>query len=343
MMKRIHKMLIGILAALILVCSGNGCRPGNSRIAFFIYDETDTFMLEMMSNMESLIPAGISTEVRYAGNSQTIQNQQIVELADTGVKLFVINAVDRLACSSIAELCVSRNIDIIFFNREPLEDAMISEHIFYVGAASESLGKKQADMAAVLFGNDFQNGSYDKNGDGVVQLAIIKGEQGHQDAEKRTDNCVSQMKALGFEVEVLGIEVANFNRENGYEAMKRLYALYGGEIELLFANNDDMALGAIDYLLEAGIFSQESDASGQPFIVIGVDGTAAGLDMIGQGLLYGTVLNDSAKQADAIVTLADYFLHNRELSNFPYPIINDHYIYVDGDIITSSNLGIYTK
>ena len=342
-MRVTHRVLIWILTVLFSVCVPTGCAPHDARVAFFIYDETDTFISEMMAKVDDLIPPGLTTYVRYAGNSQTIQNQQILELAETGVKLFVINAVDRLACNSIVEMCLSRDIDLIFFNREPLEDALKGEQIYYVGAAAASLGQKQAEMVAALFGSDFRGSSFDKNLDGVVQLAIIKGEQGHQDAEKRTDNCVSRLRELGFAVEVLGIEVANWNRQNGYEAMKRLYAQHGDKIELLFANNDDMALGAIDYLLETGIFSPKNDAAKQPFVLVGVDGTEVGLEMIRRGLLYGTVLNDSDKQADAIVTLTDYILHDKDLSDFPYEIINSHYVFFDGDIITQASIGNYTK
>ena len=335
------KIKAWILAALTALIVLTGCGSNTYRVAFFIYDESDTFISEMMTKVTDLIPSGVTTEIRYAGNSQAIQNQQILDLADTGVPLFVINVVDRLACGSIVEKCVNSGIDIIFFNREPLEDAMNGKNIYYVGAAAESLGKKQADMVAALFGGDFQDGPYDKNHDGVIQLAIIKGEQGHQDAEKRTDNCVSQLKGLGFKVDVLSIEAADWSRASGYNAMARLYPQYGGDLELLFVNNDDMAVGAIDYLLENKVFSQTANPPDLPFVVVGVDGTAVGLDMISQGFLYGTVLNDSARQADAIVTLTDYLLTGRDLADFPYEIKNGHYIYIDGDIITSKNLSEY--
>ena len=342
-MKTTRKVLILMLAAFLALYVPWGCGSNDNRVAFFIYDENDTFLSELMAEMDRLIPPGIATDVRYAGNSQAVQNQQILEIAKSGVKLFVINAVDRLACHSIVEMCLDRGIDVIFFNREPLEDAMKGENIYYVGAAANNLGEMQAEMVDALFGGYFVGGPYDKNRDGVVQLAIIKGEQGHQDAEKRTDNCVSRLRDLGLEAEVLGIEVANWNRKNAYEAMERLYAQHGELIELLFANNDDMALGAIDYLLEAGIFSPSAGTAGQPFVVVGVDGTAVGLDMIGRGLLYGTVLNDSAKQADAIVRLIQHLINGVEISDFPYEITNGHYVYIDGETITQANLSQYTQ
>ena len=329
-------IIISALAALL-----SGCGQGERKIAFFLYNGSDTFIAEMMEYMTSKIPAGTYFEVRDAGNSQAVQNQQIVELIDSRFDLFVINAVDRLACSSIVEKCSKSGIPVIFFNREPLEDALNVSDVFYVGAAADSLGRKQADMVAELFGGGFAGSDRDLNGDGIIQLVILKGEQGHQDAEKRTDNCVGRLKELGFKTDVLALEVADWKRRDAYEAMRRLYTSYGGQIELVFANNDDMALGASDYLTDAGIFSLKKQEYSQPFVIVGVDGTLVGLEAVENGLLYGTVNNDSIKQSDAILTLADYILSGKGLDGFPYAIANGHYIFIDGDIITQSNLSEY--
>lgn len=338
------KKLFSLALALVLlfgILSFSACAPGGPKVAFLIYDGKDTFIAELMEKVQQDMPAGIAYEIREAGNSQARQNQQITELIESGVSLLVVNAVDRLACNSIVEKCQTEGVDVIFFNREPLEDALTGgENIYYVGADADSLGKKQADMVAPLFGG---GRSFDKNGDGVIQLVIIKGEQGHQDAEKRTDNCVLRLKALGFETEVLAIDSAGWMRREGYDAMQRLYADYGEEIELVFANNDDMALGAIDYFLDEGIFKAANGEYGQPFVVAGVDGTQVGMEAISDGLLYGTVLNDSAKQADAILCLIDHLLNKKDMDDFPYTVKNGHYIYIDGDIITNDNLAEYTS
>jgi len=342
MRKKIKQILMMIPAVCLLIGAPLSCGQRGQKIAFFRYKGGDTFISEMMEYMTARVPDGITYEVRDAGNSQSVQNQQIIELIDGGFDLFIINAVDRLACSSIVERCVKEGIPVLFFNREPLEDALIGRDVYYVGAAADSMGKKQAEMVADLFGGDFRDSKFDKNNDGAVQIVILKGEQGHQDAEKRTDNCISRFNELGFRTDVLGMEVADWNRRDGYEAMRRLYAQYGDKIELVFSNNDDMALGAIDFLLNEGVFFVDRSVDEQPFVIVGVDGTAVGLESIKQGLLYGTVNNDSVKQANAILTLTDYILNGRSFDDFPYVVINDHYIYIDGDIITLENVRDFT-
>jgi methyl-galactoside transport system substrate-binding protein len=337
------KFIVRLVFAIVLISSLqillSSCANRSTRIAFFKYQGGDTFINEMMEYMITRVPEGVEFEVRDAGNSQSVQNQQIVELIESGFDLFVVNAVDRLASSTIVARCAADGIPVIFFNREPLEDALIgNENMFYVGADADGLGRRQAEMAAELFTDDFAGSRFDRNGDGIIQVAILKGEQGHQDAERRTDNCVARLRELGFTVEVLAIEVADWNRRNSFEAMRRLYERHGNEIELLFANNDDMALGAIDYLLYRGIFTEDISAYDQPFIIVSVDGTAVGLEAIERGLLFGTVNNDSVKQSEAILALIEHILGDIGFEYFPFEITRGHYIHIDGDIITSANL-----
>ena len=329
---------------IILCLALTGCGQPSAQIVFFIYDENDTFISELMQRMSAMIPEEVTAEIRYAANSQVVQNQQIISFVGTGVELFAVNAVDRLACGAIAEKCIKSGIDVIFFNREPLEDALIASNNYYVGSDASSEGRKQALMVAELFdGENFHQSKYDKNGDGVVQIVILKGEQGHQDAERRTDSCISQLRELGYSVEILGVEVADWNRTSGYEAMRRLYENYGKQIELVFSNNDDMAMGAIDYLIEAEVFFENPLEYDQPFIIVGVDGTTVGFSAIRRGLLYGTVQNDSESQADAVMTLAAYILKGRDMKDFPYQITNNRYIYIEGDVITLRNLKDYIQ
>jgi len=65
-------------------------------------------------------------------------------------------------------------------------------------------------------------------------------------------------------------------------------------------------------------------------------------DAIEKGLLYGTVYNDSVKQADAILALVDYILNDKNFDDFPYAITHGYYINTDGDIITQANVTDFT-
>jgi methyl-galactoside transport system substrate-binding protein len=75
-----------------------------------------------------------------------------------------------------------------------------------------------------------------------------------------------------------------------------------GSIELILANNDDQALGAIEAMNEEGYNTGEADAGYIP--VFGVDATAVAMEAITAGKMTGTVLQDGPAMAGCIVDLA---------------------------------------
>ena len=342
-MKTRTKLIIGafvsgvfaVILAAVLILPLNRQNP--LRFAFFLYDLSDTFIAEMMRQFISTIPDGVDFEVFDAGSSQSVQNRQIADALDIGFDIFIINPVDRLASGSIVERVTRDDIPIIFFNREPLIEALEGhENVFYVGAATDSQGRKQADLAFEFFMGQY--GQEMLGADGRAGLVILKGEHGHQDAEIRTASSIDRLRELGFEFDILAIQTANWRRHDAFHAMRQLRIQFGDEIDLLFANNDDMALGAIDFLLHAEIFTEGLPAHEQPFIIVSVDGTPVGLEAVYNGLIFGTVQNDIAGQTDAILTLAYYVVTGQCLSQFPHTIVNNHFIYVYGDIITQENI-----
>jgi methyl-galactoside transport system substrate-binding protein len=317
-------LLIAIAAVFILDSSSRN----EQRFAFFLYDGSDTFIAEMINYIMDTKPTNITYAVFDAGNSQSIQNRQIVEFIDNNYDVFIINTVDRLAGSAIVERLSRDGIPIIFFNREPLAEALIgNDNVFYVGAAADVMGVQQAEIAAEFFSDT-----------DTINVVVLKGEHGHQDAEKRTENSLNHLRELGFNVNVLAVRSANWRRQDAFDVMRTLYSQFGGEIDLVFSNNDDMALGAIDFLLSAGIFIEGVEVQEQPFIIISVDGTPVGLEAVYSGLIFGTVHNNISVQSSAILTLADYIVNNRNMASFPYVITNNHFIYINGDIITRDNV-----
>lgn len=329
------------LSVILVILILTGCQKPKMKVGILVYEEQDTFIAELVSDITTHMPDDVWYQIVYASNSQSVQNQQLLKFIKEDVDLLLVNAVDRLAGSAIVEKSQQAGIPIIFFNREPLaSDLEGAQYTYYVGADADDLGVKQAEIVNALYRNPNQlNNRYDKNRDGKIQMVIIKGQQGHQDAEKRTQNNIGRLQELGYQVELLSTRVANWQRQESYEVMEELYETFGDQIELVLANNDDMALGAIDYFLDVNIF--EPNASlvfNQPIVIIGVDGTEAGLDAIRNGLMYGTVLNDAKKQSEAIIELIDYMLMKKDMDQFPFVIENEHFIYIEGKIILKENI-----
>ena len=91
-----------------------------------------------------------------------------------------------------------------------------------------------------------QNSQIDHNKDGKIQYVVLEGEAGHQDAIIRTENAVDTLNKNGIELEKLSYQIANWNRAQAQNRMEQMLGQYKNKIELVLANNDDMALGALD-------------------------------------------------------------------------------------------------
>ena len=102
----------------------------------------------------------------------------------------------------------------------------------------------------------------------------------------------------GIILDKVGYAIANWNRAQSRSKMGQLIDSSDAQIELVLANNDDMALGAIEAYQDREIPRDEWPA------IFGIDGTQVGLKAVEEGLMTGTVYNDSAGQAKAMEALA---------------------------------------
>ncbi len=337
------KNKIGLLILSCLLLSS--CGQEKISAGVFIYDEADTFIHSLdVSLQEELKNAGYSYSVSYASNSQIKQNEDIVERVDNGSpdRLF-INRVDRRSSSAVIDKVSKKDIPVVFFNRQPLDEDRVrgrenNPNIFYVGTNPVFEGKEQAKRAEARFkGENGLNKKYDKNGDGIIQLVLIKGEIGHQDSEKRSSSALSALAEDGFEAETLSSVYCNWSRDRAKTSRREIREQYQDKIEVVLSNNDDRAIGAIDYLLENGYVDQ---TTGQlPFPIFGVDGTEIGLQYIQRGFLSGTVKNEGKEQAKACVEIVkDIFKEGKISADFPYSRQNEYTVYVEGKAITQENL-----
>ena len=121
---------------------------------------------------------------------------------------------------------------------------------------------------------------------------------GHQDAIIRTENAVETLKNSGIVLEKLGYGIANWNRAQAQNRMEQMLGQFQNKIELVLANNDDMALGAIDAYEKTNLTE-----SAYP-VFFGIDGTEVGLEAVLDSKLSGTVYNDKEGQAAAMAKLA---------------------------------------
>ncbi len=290
--------------ALAVLLGAGGCAQGGEdtdtlRWGVILYAQDDTFIASLTQDLERLVQEAevergqrINLSVMDAANNQTAQMGQVDRLLERGCDVLFVNIVDRTAAAVIVDKAQEAGVPLVFFNRQPVaEDINYRGRVFYVGASAEESGRLQGELVAQAWKEE----GLDRNGDGVLQYVMLEGEPGHQDSLLRTEYSIEAVTGAGIEVEKLANAPANWNRGQGAARMNQWIKEYGERIEVVFSNNDDMALGAIDALREWG---------GPMPLVVGVDATAPAREAVAAGDLYGTVLNDARGQAQAMVDLA---------------------------------------
>lgn len=340
-------MKIKLMAALMVVCLGAQllCACGKSQppavnrvyVGVTCYNQSDTYIGELMACFKEQLSAlgrdnlETTVTIRDAAGSQRTQNDQVRELIRAGCNVLCVNLVERADPSEIIDLARENNVPIIFFNREPVAEDMLQwDGLYYVGAEARQSGTMQGELAAAAIK---ANSQLDRNKDGKIQYVVLEGEPGHQDAIIRTENAVETLKANGIVLEKLGYRIANWNRAQAQNRMEQMISQYQNNIELVLANNDDMALGAID-AYEALNYTE----SAYP-VFFGIDGTDVGLKAVEEGKLAGTVYNDKEGQAQAMAQLAVALCFGTGMEDMEFT--NDKYIYLPYAKVTVDNVADY--
>ena len=125
------------------------------QIGVTIYDSYDTFLSGYMTAFEKEISKKRAEGVeiglfRYnAAGSQALQNEQVEEMLEKDCDVLCVNLVDRTAPSEIIDMAKKKNVPIIFFNRELVDEDLAQwNQLYYVGADAKQSGVLQGEMAA---------------------------------------------------------------------------------------------------------------------------------------------------------------------------------------------------
>lgn len=335
--RKVLALTAAVLASMLVLTS---CKEqqssGNLRIQVGVasYNQGDTFISELVRSIKEQLSQYESDEitttvtVKDAAGVQRTQDDQVEELIDSGCNVLCVNLVDRTDPSEIIDLARENDVPIIFFNREPVaEDLMQWSGLYYVGAYAEQSGEIQGELAADIIRD---NSSIDRNKDGKIQYVVLEGEAGHQDAIIRTEKVVDTLRNQGIKLEKLSYGIANWNRAQAENRMTQMIGQYPNKIELVLANNDDMALGAIDAYDKLNLTE-----SSRP-VFFGIDGTDEGLQAIVDEKMSGTVYNDKEGQAGAMAQLAMALVSGEGLDGIDFE--NEKYIYLPYQKISPDNV-----
>lgn len=339
-----NKILLGIsimsMAGALTSCDikNQSIKPTKEmKIGVTLYKQDDMFISNVAKSVEEYAKtkgvnenSEINVNVVYANGSSLEQNNQVDKFIKQGYDAICVNMVDRTEAAVIVEKCKKADIPLIFFNREPVEEDMyLWNKAYYIGGMAKQSGELQGEIIVDAYKRD--KNYVDKNGDGKVQYVMLEGEQEHQDTLLRTEYCIKTVNESGIELQKLADETANWQSSQGNSKMVKWISEYGTDIEVVFCNNDAMALGAIAALKDSKI-----EKNKRP-LVVGIDGIPEAIKEIEEGNMEGTVINNYVKQAEAIIDSAYDVIIKGQVTSI-YGLRSGKYIDVPHEKFTKENL-----
>ncbi len=337
-----------VILAVMVSLSFSGCTKGadeadkkeSIKVGITMYTEFDPFTEDIRHNIEDSLAEyaqqqnmDITTTVMYSGKNQLVQNDQVEDFIERGYDVICVNIVDRTDATVIIEKAKSADVPIIFFNREVVEDDLNRfDKLYYVGAKAEESGIIQGEIVLEALKEKFEQ--VDLNQDGVIQYVMLEGEAGHQDAIVRSRVSVETIINGGVELERLGDEMANWDRQQAHTKLTALLQGYPRQIELVIANDDNMALGAVDALKEFGVQTMP--------MVVGVNGQQEALEAIAAGDIDGTALNNAKEKGRVIAMMATSIARYGQVDK-SIELTDGKYYFVPYEKIDKNNVDSYLE
>ena len=317
------KKWIALTLTLVMMLSMAACGSGSTdrKVAVFWYDFEDTYLASVREALDqSLTQAGVTCQDYDAKGSQAAQTEQIQAAIAEGISALAVNIVEAgndEATQAIVDMAKEAGLPLVFFNRSVSENIVsVYDKAAYVGTDYTMAGHMQGQMVGDYLAANYD--ALDLNGDGMISYVLFKGQEGNAEANARTKYSVEDADAvlsaagkpaLSFydpnnSSKYLVDQTGAWSAEQGQDYMETILTQYseadGNMVELVIANNDAMALGAIEALQAAGY----NDGTGKTIPVFGVDATDAAKEKIADGSMTGTIKQDAVGMAEAISTIS---------------------------------------
>lgn len=245
------------------------------------------FFLQMRDGAEEEAEeAGVELIVTDAQDDPSQQADQVQNFVSTGVEAMVVNPVDSDAVGPPVRRANDAGVPVVAADRA-VNDA---ESEALVTSDNVEGGRLAAQVLAEEIGEK-------------GRIVVLQGTPGASASRERGQG-FGEGIAEYDDIEVVAEQPADFDRTRGLDVMTNMLQS-NGDIDAVFAENDEMALGA----------SAALDDSGKEAVVIGFDGTPEGLEAVEEGTLYSTIAQQPAELGRVAVRNAIDAAHGESLED----------------------------
>ncbi len=302
-------VLLVVLLALAIACAASA---DGFKIGYACNNFNDTFQTVIEKYAREFAEANGVEYVYADGHEDELKQQdQIKAMIEDGVNALVVVAVNPMGVEPIIDMAADAGIPLVFVNRNPFsadDGSDIPDGVYYVGSNEIDAGMYQAQFVVDKVGADAECG-----------YVVLLGELSNTATPLRTEGNHKVFDELaGYKS--LAEETANWQRDQGLAKVENWITTYGDQICAVMANNDEMALGAVEALEAAGMKDK--------VVVAGVDFIDDAAVAIEEGRLDCSVKQDGKGQGEGAMGVALKVLNGEEvekLTSIPFvPVTIDN-------------------
>jgi len=292
-MKKIALILVVLLVATSVVFAADA----KVQIALMMRNMDEQFLKDYSDNIKKLAAAkGVDLNVQDARSDPATQLTQVQTLLTQGYKYFVIIPCVSELSEQMNQLIQAKGGAAAYSNIQPTVKALqIGKTFFYASSPEFVGGRFQAGLIADYFDKNAAKAP-GKN----INMILINGQIGHPAQVNRRAGLLAELKTRGYNVTIVAEDTANWAPDQANEKMNAWIASFKGKFNVVAAQNDGMALGAVQSMIQNGLVKTDtSDGTKLTVPVFGIDATADAIASMKRNELYATVLQDAVGQSAA--------------------------------------------
>lgn len=304
-----RKLVLFVLLSVMLL-SGVSVAAGEDVKIGFSMALRDQFLSAMEAGFNKAAEAkGIEYTTVDAQQNANTQISQVQQFASQGYSAIIVNLVSTDTTEAIID--AAGDVPLVFVNRAPGVE-LIKGKQTYVGSDENQSGGFQGQVLAEFF-----------KAKGVTEInyVLFQGTLGLQHTTLRTESPKKILEDAGFKLNKVYEDTADFDRAKAQNKMQQFLST-NKKFDCVIANNDEMALGVIEAMKDAGI-----DLTEIP--VVGIDATPAGLSSMDAGELYATVFQDADGQGGGALDAALKLINGEDIDvkiDIPFQLVTkDNY------------------
>ena len=305
-----------LFAAGVIALLGTTARADGIGVSMAKFD--DNFLTVLRNGIQTYADAnGISVQIEDAQNDVAKQLDQINNFIASGVSAIVVNPVDTSATQAMSDAAAAASIPLVYVNRQPINvDTLPDNQAFVASNEVDSGTLETIEVCAQLKAAGKDN----------ANVYIMMGELSNQAAVQRTADIHDVMAAgkCAVTLNIIDEQTANWSRDEAQNMMTNWLST-GAAFDAVIANNDEMAIGALQAIKAANIDMAT-------VIVGGVDATQDALASMQAGELDVTVFQDAAGQGSGAVDAAVKLSKGEAV---------DQKVYIPFQLVTAANVADY--